>query len=444
MKKNIFIITLFLYSISFYSQRYGYPDLSILFSQDDYRGTARFNAMSGSFGALGGDVSALYINPASGAVFNNSEFSGSLSTHTTDTQANYYGTNTINNHTNFRLPQMGIVFVFENSYKRSPWSKFSLGFNYSMINDFSNNYTTKGDNDTPFSRSIFDNPEYNITDYQTFTNDLKGYTNVYSFTFSAAYEKTLYVGASINTHQSNLTQHTYLKEENLDGTDNENNLLISEYNDNLSEISNGVSLGIGVIGKVTNNFRLGVAFQSPVWHYDVREEIKEENYIHYFNYNIKSPSKFTTSLAYVFNKSGLLNIDYSFSNFHSTRLGGNTDFSDSNEELRYILNNDARTLKIGTEWRLREFSFRGGYSYQDSPFYNALSEYDIEGFSFGIGIRMKNTKFDISYEKKSQSDLYDIYSEYPYSDETSVNDRIAPTSLNLDSGKITATLSFSF
>jgi hypothetical protein len=440
MKRKLILITLFLYSISFYSQRYGYTDLSILFSQDDYRGTARFNAMSGSFGALGGDVSALYINPASGAVFNNSEFSGSLSTHTTDTQANYYGTNTINNHTNFRLPQMGIVFVFENSYKRSPWSKFSLGFNYSMVNDFSNNYTTKGDNDTPFAHSIFDDSEHNITDYQTFTNDLKGYTNVYSFTFSAAYEKTLYVGASINTHQTNLVQSIYLKEENWNGTNNDNNLLETEYNDYLSEVSNGVSLGIGIIGKVTNNLRLGLAFQSPIWHYD----IKEETFDDYFNYTIKSPSKLTTSLAYIFNRAGLINIDYSFSNIHKTSLGGNIDFSNENEELRSILNNDARTLKIGTEWRLKEWSFRGGYSYQDSPFYDAQNKYDIEGYSFGIGLKMKNTKFDISYEKKSQSDLYDIYSEYPYSDDTVSADRIAPTSLNIDTGKITATLSFSF
>jgi hypothetical protein len=432
MKKRFTLIAIFLFSLSMYSQRYGFTDLSILFSQEDYSGTARFNAMSGAFGALGGDVSALYINPASGAVFNNSEFSGSLSSHTTDTNTNYYGTPTINNHTNFKIPQLGVVFVFDNEYRRSPWKKLSIGFNYSMVNDYTNIYTIKGDNDTGFAHSINETSEHNITDFQTFTNNLKGYTNVYSFTFSAAYEETLYLGASINTHETSLIQSIYLKEENWNGSDN---YLATEYNEYLSETSNGVSLGLGAIGKITNNLRFGLAYQSPIWHYD----IKEETYDEYLNYSLKSPSKFTTSLAYVFNHAGLINVDYSFNNFQKTRLGGNVDFSPENNEIINILNKDARTLKIGTEWRLKEWSFRGGYSYKDSPYKNALPEYDTEGYSFGIGFKMKNTKFDISYEKKSQADLYDIYSEFDYGNS---NDYIAPASLDLSFEKITATLSF--
>lgn len=433
MKKNLILIFAIFYSISFYSQRYGYTDLSILFSQEDYRGTARFNAMSGSFGALGGDVSALYINPASGAVFKNSEFSGSISSNNIETEANYYGNNTINNYTNMRIPQVGIVFVFPNSYSRSPWRKFSLGFNYSMVNDFSNNYTSKGDTDLDLAYSIDSDSEHNISDYQTFTNDLKGYTNVYSFSFSSAYEDKLYVGANINTHQTHLVQKTYLIEENWNGIDE---YRITEYNKFLSETSNGVSLGLGVIGKITNNLRFGLAYQSPIWHYDIKEKTNDE----FFNYSIKSPSKLNTSLAYVFNKWGLINIDYSFRNHQRTRLGRNVDFTDANNDLIDILNKDARTLKVGTEWRIKEWSFRGGYSYKDSPFKDALSIYDIEGYSFGVGFRMKNTKFDISYENKSQADLYDIYSEYSYEG----NERIAPTLLQLDTEKITATLSFSF
>ena len=41
-------------------------------------GTSRFNSMGGAFGALGGDVSAISINPASSSVFIDSEISFSL------------------------------------------------------------------------------------------------------------------------------------------------------------------------------------------------------------------------------------------------------------------------------------------------------------------------------------------------------------------------------
>ena len=44
---------------------------AVNYSLSDFQGTARYNSMSGSFGALGGDLTAISINPASSAVFNN-------------------------------------------------------------------------------------------------------------------------------------------------------------------------------------------------------------------------------------------------------------------------------------------------------------------------------------------------------------------------------------
>lgn len=52
---------------------------ALLYSQQNTQGTARYQGMSGAFGALGGDLSALNINPAGAAVFNNHLFSATLS-----------------------------------------------------------------------------------------------------------------------------------------------------------------------------------------------------------------------------------------------------------------------------------------------------------------------------------------------------------------------------
>ena len=59
--------------------------LSIVYSQNindalnyadnSYQGTARFNSMSGAFGALGGDISSIAVNPAGSAILNNGSFS---------------------------------------------------------------------------------------------------------------------------------------------------------------------------------------------------------------------------------------------------------------------------------------------------------------------------------------------------------------------------------
>ena len=50
------------------------------YGSENLQGTARFQGMGGAFGALGGDLSALNINPAGSAVFNNSliTFSGNV------------------------------------------------------------------------------------------------------------------------------------------------------------------------------------------------------------------------------------------------------------------------------------------------------------------------------------------------------------------------------
>ena len=51
---------------------------AVRYSMDEIQGTARFRSMSGAFGALGGDMSAVNINPAGSAIFNNSHASASI------------------------------------------------------------------------------------------------------------------------------------------------------------------------------------------------------------------------------------------------------------------------------------------------------------------------------------------------------------------------------
>ena len=47
---------------------------ALRYSRLEYLGTARFNALGGSMGAVGGDLSALSVNPAALGVYRNSEF----------------------------------------------------------------------------------------------------------------------------------------------------------------------------------------------------------------------------------------------------------------------------------------------------------------------------------------------------------------------------------
>ena len=70
MRKLYFILSLFT-TISLTGQTI---DDLYRYSGEFISGTARFQAMGGAFGALGGDVSASQINPAASAVMTQGQF----------------------------------------------------------------------------------------------------------------------------------------------------------------------------------------------------------------------------------------------------------------------------------------------------------------------------------------------------------------------------------
>ena len=68
-------------------------------------GTARYNAMAGAFGALGGDITAISYNPAGSSVFLHSEFGGTLSFVNNEIKANYFGTSKVTENQNINFDQ---------------------------------------------------------------------------------------------------------------------------------------------------------------------------------------------------------------------------------------------------------------------------------------------------------------------------------------------------
>ena len=122
-------------------------DLSdaLLYSQDEIQGTARFRALSGAFGALGGDMSAVNINPAGSAIFNQSHASFSISNLDAINDTQYFNGFTSVNNSDFDINQGGAAFVFE-SRNNSPWRKFTLGIAYDRSNNFDNAWAAIGTN----------------------------------------------------------------------------------------------------------------------------------------------------------------------------------------------------------------------------------------------------------------------------------------------------------
>ncbi|MGB6037082.1 MAG: hypothetical protein WBG42_12490, partial [Cryomorphaceae bacterium] len=99
-----------------------------------FSGTARFEAMGGAFGALGGDMSALHINPAGVGVFRFGEISFTPA----------YEFNAINAVTPFssqeeskaKMVVNNLGFVLANEIDHPEWKSVNFSVTYNRINTF--------------------------------------------------------------------------------------------------------------------------------------------------------------------------------------------------------------------------------------------------------------------------------------------------------------------
>ena len=64
---------------------------------------------------------------------------------------------------------------------------------------------------------------------------------------------------------------------------------------------------------------------------------------------------------------------------------------------------NANSYKIGAEYKLKQFSFRGGYRFEESPYKDGETIGDLNGYSFGLGYDFGNTILDLTYSNSKQS-----------------------------------------
>jgi hypothetical protein len=466
MKRFFILATLFALTFTSFSQSLGYQDLGILFSQNDNNGSARFTAMSGAFGALGGDISSININPAGLSVFNNSVFTGSFNVRSSDITSNYYG-NILNTQDQFiNLSQAGAVLVFDSAFS-SDWSKFAVGFNYRITKDFNDGFLAEGNSGfatfTNFPLDINDPAlVYDFADGQNFNNRYNGELSEINIGFSSVYQQKLHLGMSLNFYDLNFSQISTLSEFNSDIDGNELDAFL--YQENFTT-GTGFSANLGFIYRAHQNFRFGLSYQTPTWFSEIAEDsnitdnegffgdteiiVSDDNLIYdntsggFFPsqaliYQFRTPSVFTASSALIFGKNGLISLDYSNKNFQRIKLSGD-NFSSENQFFQNELKN-THNFNVGTEWRFDRFSIRGGYSFEQTPnttiginSNSILNFSDVEGYSIGGGYNFGNFKLDFAYTNNNRTATYNFYSGY----------NANPTNLTLDNSVFTASVSLS-
>ncbi|POS00876.1 outer membrane protein transport protein (OMPP1/FadL/TodX) [Flavobacterium croceum DSM 17960] len=308
--KKIYILALSLAGL--YQVNAQNVDDALRYSINDVQGTARFKAMSGAFGALGGDLSAISVNPAGSSVFNNNQLGFSLSNFNTQNNSTYFGTQAKDSENKFSLNQAGAVFVYENRYKKSDWKKFSFALNYDNVRDLNNAVTSTGTNPTKSIGSYFYDYSYGIPlntangnnydygdmyydeqqtylGYQSYildygTNDYinnistqgnyyqnnrvysTGYNGKLAFNFSTQYTDKWYFGINLNSHFVDYRQSSNFFESNNNPKYASGSTVdrVRFYND-LYTYGSGFSFQLGTIFKPSKEVRIGFTYDSPTW-----------------------------------------------------------------------------------------------------------------------------------------------------------------------------------
>ena len=383
-------------------------------------GTARYSAMAGSMGALGGDASVLNTNPAGLGVFITDDVSVSLAINSNKSTASLAGKSTSQNTSKVTLGSTNGVLSFQTK-ENSAWKFVNVGINYVTQNV---NDKLQSPGNANITQAIIPQGQTSPSDYNIFEGHLYktiGHRSKLNLGIGGNYDNKIYIGAAVNFSSVNIEQYDEVKVSSLNTRTSK---YFTKQNTPYIEEGDGFSLSLGVIGKLSNAVRLGAAIESPTWYSIDREYnfysrnslgLSQNSYTE--NRTFRTPTKLTLSGAFIPNKHFAFNVDYRVDLGKPNFGGGAADIQLNNfYESTYKAQHEVR---IGGEYRIKSFRVRGGYAFTTSPFKDhtetmfdndanvvsgKLSNYIVgktQVISGGIGYDFKMFYIDASYQHRT-------------------------------------------
>lgn len=432
------------------------------FSSYDILGSARFVALGGAFGSVGGDISTLNYNPAGLGIFKSSEFSFSPTLNYSANEAIYNGSLGIDSRTNMNIGMLGMVSSYHlqdgSRANASGWKAINYGISYSRTKNFNNSIFVAGNAYSsslanvwrdqadgyypeelqPFSTGlawdtyILDTIPENPSQYysaapvggvlQNYWETSKGYIYELSLAMSANYNDKLIIGFSLgfpNLHfQRSIEHNEYAL--NVPADYEFDNF---SYKEDLLTEGTGINAKLGFIYIVSPNFRFSGAFHTPTYYSELTDTYSSsiesnmgdgssyysESPIGNMVYNLSTPARAMLGASYFFNNKGFISVDYEYMDYGKSKLSSNTySFLDENHTIRTDFQT-TQSLRIGAEWRMDNLTLRGGYNITGSPMNPDVNDIISSAYSWGIGYRMGNAYLDFAYSKRKTDGLYYIY-----------------------------------
>jgi len=439
---------------------------ALRYSQITFGGTARYNSMAGAFGALGADFSTLSSNPAGLGLYRKSEITFTPNSFNQTTNSTYMNTGGNGSNTesgskyNANLQNLGLVGVFgkNKAPEEGGWQSFNMGFGYNQLANFNNSQSAQGysyahaglgdviasnadgqqvgsmdPNSTEYlayQAYLINNPN-NATQYMSLMptgggvlqqNSITsgGYMGETVLSFAGNYNNRLYIGGTIGFQHIDYSSSSSYSETAL--TDSVGGVHSFGVAQNLTTTGNGVNLKLGIIYRINDWMRVGLAAHSPTQFYmhdsystTVSTNFKDsaaKSYTGYgaYDYNLVTPPRVIGSLGFVVAKRGLIGIDFEYVDYTYASLSsadaGVFDAANNNIQAKYTA---AGNLRVGAEWKVIDnISLRAGYALYGNPYQSGSNvNAGRTSYTAGIGFREKNLSIDLAY-------VYTVYNENYY------------------------------
>ena len=201
-----------------------------------------------------------------------------------------------------------------------------------------------------------------------------------------------------------------------------------EFGNELSVFGDGYSAQLGAL-LILKQFRLGLTYDSPEY-LEISEESQQEVSSFYIDqgittketikpgiinayepYQLILPSKTTLSAAYIFGNRGLISIDYTTQNTGDSvfkKEEGSSYLDDLTARVSTYFGT-AQTLRIGSEFRLKDISLRAG-------FFNRINiqqkvSASNTAYTAGIGLDLGSNSLSFSLIQFQDSKTFQLFSE---------------------------------
>ena len=432
-------------------------------------GTARSTGMANAFGALGADGVSIAINPAGLGLYRTSELSLTPALEVNDAMATYHGMTSSDTETRFHFSNL-VLAINDPSDKDSDWRSSTYGVAFDRQATHHWRHQAAG-NDVPGSilHNFYDQlVQYPASEYETalpftgslawfaygldtlpggqlfstipsgantdqlHTRETRGASSNTSFFFAGNYKDRLYIGASVG-----IVGHRYrrtLKHQETFTNDDPAYVDRLNFREDLTTTGNGFEAKIGAIGRITDQFRLGVAFHTPQWlrlsdsyvrelstYFPTADSEGNFNYTAVspdgvYNYRLVTPWKGVFSAAYIIGKQGLFSLDYEYQDMRnmrfrpSSRIVDDYDFRAENAIMEEAFV-PVHTVRAGTEWRTGRWYFRAGLGIATDPYAGNDLRYSngMMIYALGAGYRGEHVGVDLGLNYSQRETRYFTY-----------------------------------